>query len=94
MEDVKKLEKQHRRISRYMGIGMYEKCSSELERPYLPPKGKEGAYKLNAKLYPWQKGVRGGNSTREDMDNKTILREGPLLHSSYSKEVRASECES
>jgi len=23
---------------RYMGNGMYEKCSSELERPYLSPK--------------------------------------------------------
>ena len=28
-----------------MGIGMYGKCSSELERPYLSPKGKDGAYK-------------------------------------------------
>jgi hypothetical protein len=28
--------KHHRRISRYMGSGMYEKNSSELERPYLP----------------------------------------------------------
>ena len=28
-------------ILRYMGSGMYERCGSELERPYLPPKGKE-----------------------------------------------------
>ena len=26
--------KQHGRISRYRGSGMYEKCGSELERPY------------------------------------------------------------
>lgn len=28
-----------------MGNGMYEKCGSELERPYLPPKGKDDMYK-------------------------------------------------
>ena len=44
MDDGKKLE-HHQRTPRYMGIGMYEKCSSELERPYPPPKGKERAYK-------------------------------------------------
>lgn len=32
-------------ILRHMGIGMYVKCGSELERPYLPPKGKDDAYK-------------------------------------------------
>ena len=26
--------KQHRRTHRYIGNGMYEKCGSELERPY------------------------------------------------------------
>ena len=46
MERVKKLEKQHGRIPRYMGNGMYEKCGSELERPYPSPKGKEKAYKF------------------------------------------------
>lgn len=46
-ERVKKLEKQHGRISRYMGSGMYGKCGSELERPYPSPKGKEKAYKLS-----------------------------------------------
>ena len=46
MERVKKLEKQHGRISRYMGNGMYEKCGSELERPYPSP-SKEKAYNLN-----------------------------------------------
>ena len=30
--------KQHGGIPRYMGSGMYEKCGSELERPYLSPK--------------------------------------------------------
>jgi len=39
-----------------------------------------------------RKGVRGVHSTEENMDNKTVSREGTLLHSSYSKEVRASEC--
>ena len=38
--------KQHGRIPRYMGSGMYEKCGSELERPYPSPKGKEKSYKL------------------------------------------------
>ena len=46
MERVKKLEKQHGRISRYMENGMYEKCGSELERPYPSP-SKEKAYNLN-----------------------------------------------
>lgn len=32
-------------IPRHMGIGMYERCGSELERPYLPPKGKIETYK-------------------------------------------------
>ncbi len=38
--------KQHGGIPRYMGNGMYEKCGSELERPYLSPKGKDEVYKL------------------------------------------------
>ena len=33
------------KIPRYMGSGMYEKCDSELGRPYLSPKGKEEPYK-------------------------------------------------
>ena len=37
---------QHGGIPRYRGNGMYEKCGSELERPYPSPKGKEKAYKL------------------------------------------------
>jgi len=32
-------------IPRHMGSGMYGRCGSELERPYLPPEGKEDAYK-------------------------------------------------
>ena len=32
-------------ILRYMGNGMYERCDSELGRPYLSPKGKEEPYK-------------------------------------------------
>ena len=40
--------KQHGRIPRYKGSGMYEECGSELERPYLSPKGKDKdeVYKL------------------------------------------------
>ncbi len=38
--------KQHGGIPRYIGNGMYEKCGSELERPYPSPKGKKKAYKL------------------------------------------------
>ena len=30
---------------------MYEKCSSELERPYPSPKGKEKAYKLGEVVF-------------------------------------------
>ena len=37
--------KQHRRTPRYIGSGIYEKCGSELERPYLSPKGKDDVYK-------------------------------------------------
>ena len=33
--------KQHGGIPRYRGSGMYEKCGSELERPYPSPKGKK-----------------------------------------------------
>ena len=39
--------KQHGRISRDRGSGMYEKCGSELERSYPSPKGKKKAYKLS-----------------------------------------------
>ena len=51
MERVKKLEKQHGRIPRYRGNGMYEKCGSELERPYPSPKGKKKAYKLGKSVF-------------------------------------------
>ena len=47
MERAKTLEKQHGRILRYRGSGMYEKYGSELERPYPSPKGKEKMYKLD-----------------------------------------------
>ena len=51
--------KQHGRISRYKGSGMYEKCSSELERPYLSPKGKEKAYKLGENVFLMEGSRRG-----------------------------------
>ena len=50
----------HQRISRYRGIGMYEKCSSELERPYLPPKGKEGIYKSEDEVMSLARGSQRG----------------------------------
>lgn len=58
MERVKKLEKQHGRISRYKGSGMYGKCGSELERPYPSPKGKEKAYKLAVHFFVASKVAR------------------------------------
>ena len=42
--------KQHGRISRYRGSGMYEKCGSELERPTHHQKVKEKRISL-AKSY-------------------------------------------
>ena len=46
MERAKKLESSTEEFPRYIGNGMYEKCGSELERPYPSPKGKKKAYKL------------------------------------------------
>ena len=48
--------KQHGRIPRYRGSGMYEKCGSELERPYPSPNGKEKMYKLGEIIL-----LRGGS---------------------------------
>ena len=59
MERVKKLEKQHGRILRYRGSGMYEKCGSELERPYPSPNGKEKAYKLGEIVFLMEGSRRG-----------------------------------
>ena len=50
---------QHGRIPRYRGNGMYEKCSSELERPYPSPKGKEKAYKLGEIVFLMEGSRRG-----------------------------------
>jgi len=47
---------------------------------------------LSMKLFIGRKGVGGGNSTDDRQDNKTCLREGPLLCSSFMKEVRVNEC--
>ena len=46
MERVKKLESNTEESLGIRGNGMYEKCGSELERPYLSPKGKDDVYKL------------------------------------------------
>lgn len=48
--------KQHGRIPRYRGSGMYEKCGLELERPYPSPSGKEKMYKLGEIIL-----LRGGS---------------------------------
>ena len=39
--------------------GMYEKCSSELERPYPSPNGKEKAYKLGEIVFLMEGSRRG-----------------------------------
>ena len=46
MERVKTLESSTEESLGIRGNGMYEKCGSELERPYLSPKGKDEVYKL------------------------------------------------
>ena len=51
--------KQHRRTPRDIGNGMYEKCSSELERPYPSPNGKEKAYKLGEIVFLMEGSRRG-----------------------------------
>ena len=51
--------KQHGRNSRYRGSGMYEKCGSELERPYPSPKGKENTHKLGENVFPMGGSRRG-----------------------------------
>ena len=51
--------KQHGRIPRYIGNGMYEKCGSELERPYPSLKGKEKAYKLGEIVFLMEGSRRG-----------------------------------
>ncbi len=73
--------KQHGRISRYKGSGMYEKCGSELERPYPSPKGKKKAYKLGEIGSRWE-GVGEEHSTDNGCARKRSLWEGSLLHSS------------
>ena len=56
---------------------MYEKCGSELERPYPSPKGKEKAYKLGEIAFL----MGGEHSTDNDCARKRSLWEGSLLHS-------------
>ena len=51
--------KQHRRTPRYIGNGMYEKCGSELERPYPSPKGKKKAYKFGESVFLMEGSRRG-----------------------------------
>ena len=54
-EDTIYAESNHR----YRGNGMYEKCSSELERPYPSPNGKEKAYKLGEIVFLMEGSRRG-----------------------------------
>ena len=58
MERVEKLENSTEE-SLYRGNGMYEKCSSELERPYPSPNGKEKAYKLGEIVFLMEGSRRG-----------------------------------
>ena len=53
--------KQHGRIFRYRGSGMYEKCGSELERPYPSPKGKKKAYKA------WRNRISDGRESERNI---------------------------
>ena len=73
--------KQHGGIPRYIGNGMYEKCGSELERPYPSPKGKKRKRISLAKSYFWWEGVGEEHSTDNDCARKRSLWEGSLLHS-------------
>jgi len=43
-------------------------------------------------MYTCKEGVGGVHTTDDITDNKTMMREGTLLYSSYLMEVRASEC--
>ena len=57
MERVKKLE-----CSTEESLGIeetYEKCGSELERPYPSPKGKENTHKLGENVFPMGGSRRG-----------------------------------
>ena len=63
---------------------MYEKCGSELERPYPSPKGKKKKKRKRislAKSYFWWEGVGEEHSTDNDCARKRSLWEGSLLHS-------------
>ena len=52
--------KQHGRTPRYRGSGMYEKCGSELERPYLSPKGKKNEVYKRSEVTVMAGGSRRG----------------------------------
>ncbi len=54
---------------------MYEKCGSELERPYPSPKGKKKAYKLGEIVF-LMGGSRREHSTNNDCARKRSLWEG------------------
>jgi hypothetical protein len=53
---------------------------------------KRSSYKPDGEIDGCGEGVRGVHSTVDAADNKTAVRKGTLLHSSYPEEVRASEC--
>ena len=64
MERVKKLESSTEESLGIEEAGMYEKCGSELERPYPSPKGKEKAYKLGEIVF-----LMGGSREEHSTDN-------------------------
>ncbi|XFO66544.1 hypothetical protein SPSIL_026980 [Sporomusa silvacetica DSM 10669] len=78
------LGKQRRRTFRCIGDGMYRKYSSELERPSPARETVRRKHiSQTVKLLFCRKGVRGVHITDNAMDNKTIAREGTLLHSGF-----------
>ena len=71
--------KQHGGIPRYIGNGMYEKCGSELERPYPSPKGKKKAYKLGEINISDGRSQEKEHSTNNDCARKRSLWKVPCF---------------
>ena len=82
--------KQHGGIPRYRGNGIYEKCGSELERPYPSPKGKKKAYKLGEIVFLMMGGSRRGNIVPiMTVQENAVYGKVPLLHSCLCREGKS-----
>ncbi len=70
---------------------MYEKCGSELERPYPSPKGKKKAYKLGEIVF-----LMGGSRERNIVPIMTVQENavygGCLTSFKFVERVRVREC--